>query len=73
MLSFFAKKPNLLHNFIVVLRLSFLLKWPPTALIGSQWFLNLLSNQACASRLAKAWFDRRFNNHWPRMQICSEC
>jgi len=23
--------------------------------------------------LAQAWFDRRFKNHWPRMQNWSEC
>ena len=31
----------------------------------SQWFLNLLSNQAKHTSLAcLAWFDRRFKNHW---------
>ena len=30
----------------------------------SQWFLNLLSNQANAAKLAAfTWFDRRFKNH----------
>jgi len=40
---------NLLDMSIVVLGSSFRLKWVPTTLVGSQWFSNLLSNQAWAS------------------------
>jgi len=32
--------------------------------ILSQWFLNLLSNQALSGLVAQAWFDRRFKNHY---------
>ena len=31
----------------------------------SQWFLNLLPNQAWEAKLAdQAWFERKFKNHW---------
>jgi len=40
----------------VVLSLSFQLKWVRTTVVRSQWFLNLLSNQAWANRLVQAWF-----------------
>ena len=33
-----------------------------TALVWSQWFLNLQPN----SSAAKTWFGRRFKNHWHR-------
>jgi len=37
-------------------------------IIVSQWFLNLLSNQANAAwKAAFSWFDRRFNNQWLRI------
>jgi len=40
----------------------------------SQWFMNLLSNQAWATLplvAGRAWFDRRFNTHglWTRLQV----
>ena len=35
-------------------------------IIPSQWFSNLLPNQAWAAELAdKVWFGRRFKNHCP--------
>jgi len=40
--------------------------------IPSGKLVVLLSNQAWASRLAHAWFDRRFKNHWLRIQNWSE-
>jgi len=40
----------------------------PEVIILSQWFLNLLSNQANAAfQAAFPWFDRRFKNHWLRI------
>ena len=37
---------------------------PLVVIILSQWFLNLLPNQAWAAKLAaQAWFGRRFKNH----------
>ena len=41
-----------------------LLPKPPQNAL-SRWFLNLLSNQAKAAKLAAwAWFERRFKNPW---------
>jgi len=74
MSSFLAQKTKLLQMFIVVLSLSFLLKWLPTVLVKSCWFLNLLSNQdRAAIHAAQAWFDRILKNHRLSMQNCSEC
>jgi len=33
--------------------------------------MNLLSNQAWAVKAAHAWLDRKFKNHWLRMQYSS--
>ena len=44
---------NLLDMFIVVLKLSFRFQRVPTTLVGSQWFLNRLSNQSWATELAR--------------------
>ena len=50
-----SRSTNLLDMFIVVFGSSSRFQWIPTTLVGSQWFLNLLSNQG-----------RRFKNHWLR-------
>ena len=35
------------------------------------WVVCALTNQALvASSAVKAWVDRRFKNHWPRVHIC---
>ena len=57
--NFLASSTNMLDMFIVVgliltESLSSYLKWVPTMLVRSQWFLNLLPNQAWAASFAKS-------------------
>ena len=43
-----------------------------TTLVGIQWFLTLLLTLALAAiSTPKAWFDRRFKNHWPLTRFVS--
>ena len=59
------RSTNLLDMFIFVFSSSSRFQRIPKTLVGSQWFLNLLPNQAWAASLAaQAWFGRRFKNHW---------
>ena len=44
-----------------------MLRCVPTHLVGSQWFLTLLSNQACSVKVVQALIDRTFQNHLLRI------